>query len=126
MDQKEIDDLLVANSRRAIMENQLSLAKSMRDIDLRVGYKGGLFEASLSFLVALKYQITEPGKWGAVLLDMNDIPIGLNAAELIELHNRCSVTHDAVMRAYYANYTRIVGSTKEDLVKELGETVTET
>ncbi len=112
-----MESLIAASARRAITANQIDLAKDRYNELIRVGYKGGLFEATDMFLSVLWMNSETNNGWGMLIMDQRGHPIHLTADEGLELWRKAKEANLLAGRAYLMEYEKIVSSSKEALIK---------
>jgi len=113
----EFNNLIEASARRAITANQIDFAKSRyRDL-IRVGFMGGLFEATDTMVSIMTTKIDRDNGWGMIVMDIREHPIGMNSDEARKLYGLLVEANSAAGRAYLMEYKAIKNSTKAELIK---------
>ena len=109
--------ILAASTRRSILANQLGLAKARYHDALRVGYKGGLFEATDQFIATVAIKIDQYEDWGIVIVDINDIPIHIEFKETADFLKKLIEANAIAGRSYLMEYNKLSEAVVEDLIK---------
>ena len=112
-------DLVAATTRRAVISNQIEQARyRYRDL-LRIGFKGGLYEATDATIASLHVKMQTPGRDAElVLTDSLEMPFLLSMLDCVHLMEALVEANAVASREYLSETQRIVAASKEDLIKE--------
>jgi len=117
MNALEMSNLIGANARRAVMENQIAMARSRFEELLLVGYAGGLFEASDSTIAGITIKSQRSEGWGIAVIDKSGIPIYIAFDKVNEFLTILSEANAMAHRQYLMEYTEIINATKREMIE---------